>query len=53
MCTDVDLIMYADDTVLYAQGKNATEVAMNLTKEMHKVVEWLNSSCLTLNFETM
>ena len=45
MYNDVDLVMYADDTVLYTHGKNATEVAMKLIKEMQKVVEWLNNSC--------
>lgn len=43
--------MYADDTVLYTHGKNATEVALKLTNVMHKVVEWLHNSCLTLNTE--
>ena len=48
---DVDLITYADDTVLYTHKKYSIEVAMQLTKEMQKVVEWLNNSCLTLNVE--
>lgn len=34
VCNDVDLIKYADDTVLYTYGKNATEVAVKLMKEM-------------------
>lgn len=46
VCNDADLIMYADDTVLYTHRKNATEVAIKLTKEMQKVIEWLNYSCL-------
>ena len=46
VCNDADLIMYADDTVLYTHRQNATEVAMKLTKEMQKVTEWLNYSCL-------
>ena len=32
-------------------GKNVTEVAMKLTKEMQNVVEWLNNSCFTLNVD--
>jgi hypothetical protein len=43
--------MYADDTVLYAHGKTAEEVAQKLTKEIKKVSLWLKNSCLTLNLD--
>lgn len=45
------IIMYADDTVLYAHGKTAEEVAHKLTKEIKKVYLWLKNSCLTLNLD--
>jgi len=43
--------MYADDTVLYAHGKTAEEVAQKLTKDIKKVSLWLKNSCLTLNLD--
>lgn len=51
VCSDVDIIMYADDTVIFTFGENELEVADKLSKEMQKVVEWLQTSCLTLNVE--
>lgn len=41
--------MYADDTVIFAHGKNQKEVAKILTKAMENVAKWLFDSCLTLN----
>jgi len=43
------IIMYADDTVLYANVKTADEVIQKLTKEMKKVSCLVKISCLTLN----
>ena len=48
VCNDADIVMYADDTVLYTHGTNAI-VATKWTKEMENVAKWLNDSCLMLN----
>jgi len=45
------IIMYADDTVLYAHVKTADEVVQKLTKEMKKVSFLVKISCLTLNLD--
>lgn len=50
MC--VEILIYADDTVLYVHHKDPEQVAAKLTFTMQKVVNWLNSSHLTLNRET-
>ncbi|KAJ0016373.1 hypothetical protein NQD34_014663 [Periophthalmus magnuspinnatus] len=47
----INVIMYADDTVLFTHGKNNAEVAMSLTRELQKIAAWLQNSCLTLNLE--
>uniref|UniRef100_A0A3Q3LKN7 Reverse transcriptase domain-containing protein n=1 Tax=Labrus bergylta TaxID=56723 RepID=A0A3Q3LKN7_9LABR len=49
MCDDVGTLMYADDTVLYACGKDPEQVAAKLSLAMEQVIEWLRYSCLTLN----
>ena len=49
VCEDVDVQMYADDTVVYTHGKDAEQVASKLSSTLHKVAQWLNDSCLTLN----
>lgn len=51
VCSDVDIIMYADDTVIFTSGENELEVADKLSKEMQKVAQWLHTSCLTLNVD--
>ena len=48
---NIKIIMYADDdTVVFIHCKNAAEVTMTLTTEMKKLVAFLQSSCLALNF---
>ena len=49
VCNNVELMMYADDTLLYTHGKNASDVASKLTKEMENVAKWLIDSNHTLN----
>lgn len=41
--------MYADDTVVYAFGKNVSQVAEKLTTSMDNITAWLKRSCLQLN----
>ena len=49
VCPEVDIQMYADDTVILAHGKNKCEVAAKLTEAMAKISDWFSESCLTLN----
>lgn len=51
VCDDVNIQMYADDTVIYTWGKDAEQVSKKLTLAMEKVSKWLNASCLTLNIK--
>ena len=51
VCPDVEVIMYADNTVVFTSGKNKLEVAEKLNKEMQKIAKWLEMSCLTLNLD--
>lgn len=51
VCQDVNIQMYADDTVVYTWGKDAEQVAKKLTLAMENVSKWLNASCLTLNIK--
>lgn len=46
---NVEVILYADDSVLFRHGKKLAEVATRLTIEMKKVSDWLHITCLTLN----
>lgn len=41
--------MYADDTVLFAHGKNEIDVAPQLPNQMQKVSDWQRQNCLTLS----
>lgn len=49
VCEDVDIQMYADDTVIYTHGRDAEQVAPKLSLMLHKVAKWLSDSCLPLN----
>lgn len=51
VCKGINIVMYADDTVLYTHGRSATDVAEKLSSVMSKVNHWLHDSCLTLNVE--
>lgn len=49
VCGEVDMQMYADDTVVYVHGSDATSVANKLTNVMGNILNWLSSASLTLN----
>ena len=49
VCSDVDCLMYADDTVLFVHGRSKDVVAAKLTQAMTRVTTWLQESCLQLN----
>ena len=49
VCQDCEVLMYADNTVIFGWGKNNVEVAARLTKVMVDVSDWLNKCCLQLN----
>lgn len=41
--------MSADDTIIYAYGRSAEDVALKLTSGMEKVAGWVDHSCLSLS----
>uniref|UniRef100_A0A8C6S602 Reverse transcriptase domain-containing protein n=1 Tax=Neogobius melanostomus TaxID=47308 RepID=A0A8C6S602_9GOBI len=51
VCSDCEIQMYADDTVIYVHGKDKEEVAKKLSKTMEFVSQWLYNSCLHLNLK--
>ena len=52
-CPGVSCQMYADDTVIYASAKTASMAAAQLTQELEKISNWLESSQLTLNVQKL
>ena len=49
--TDADIILYADDTVLYCAGKNANKIEHLLNNELQKVAGWLDENNLFINLK--
>ncbi len=49
VCPEVEIQLYADDTVLYAHGSTKQQAAEKLTKALDGVAAWLNKACLKLN----
>lgn len=49
VCPDIGLLMYADDTVVYASADTCISVADKLNTNLERISSWLASSCLTLN----
>ena len=43
--------MYADDTVLYTQGKNIDMIEKALSNDMSSVAAWFHERELVLNLE--
>lgn len=50
VCT-ANVIMYADDAVVFVHGKDEMDVASKLTEQMQRVSDWQSQNCLTLNTE--
>ncbi len=48
ICEDVEIEMYADDTVVYTHGRDADQVATKLSLMLHKVAKWLSDLCTYL-----
>ena len=44
VCPELDVLMYADDAVLFTYGSNIKTVASNLTEGLSKVHDWLQQS---------
>ncbi len=49
VCQGCEVIMYADDTVIFVKGKDHSEAASQLTKALVNVSNWLNNCHLQLN----
>lgn len=48
-CPDVNVQMYADDSVIFTHARSKEHAAAKLTASMSKMSDWLANSCLTLN----
>lgn len=48
VCSNVKILLYADDTVLYTHAKTKQEAAAVLSAAMFPVSLWLQNSCLYL-----
>ena len=46
-----NLLMYADDTVVYYSAKSSKEVEKVLNAEIQKIANWMNTNCLILNLK--
>ena len=49
ICPSLNVQMYADDAVIFTEGKNAETIAAKLTSGLLEVKSWLSDTCLTLN----
>lgn len=49
VCPEVNLQIYADDTVEHASGRSCAAVSEKLNQSLSKISSWLHDSCLTLN----
>jgi hypothetical protein len=49
--TQSDIILFADDSNLFAHSKTITEVQVTLNNEMPKLVTWLQANRLSLNID--
>ena len=48
-CDDIELQMYADDTVVYTHAKTAELAAAKLMIALERITHWLDQSCLNIN----
>lgn len=48
VCCDIDVQMYADDTVVHVSGKDSSTVSEKLNSSLKNISTWLEDSCLTL-----
>lgn len=44
VCPDVNIQMYADDTVIFIHGSSTAQVADQLTKSMQHITTWLKKT---------
>lgn len=46
-----NIVLYADDTVLFYTGKTSTEMGNILSSELQEISHWLNESYLVINLK--
>ena len=46
-----NIILYADDTVLFYAGKTSTEIENILGSELEQIARWLNENNLVINLK--
>ena len=49
--TDANIMLYADDTVLYCAGESSKEIKQILNNELQKVADWLDENNLFINLK--
>ena len=49
--TAPNIILYADDTVLYCAGKSSNDIKHELNNELQKVADWLDQNNLFVNLK--
>jgi hypothetical protein len=48
---DCNIMMYADDTVIYVSGKHEEEIRRKLSNDFSRVAEWLKANELIINMK--
>ena len=48
---DCEIVMYADDTVIYASAKDPDELQLKLSKDFNRVWDWLEANELVINLK--
>ena len=48
---ECDVIMYADDTVIYTSAKDSEELQIKLSSDFHRVADWLENNELIANMK--
>ena len=49
VCKDVTLVMFADDTSIFAKGSNPNDIISMLNNELENIAAWLRANRLSLN----
>ena len=50
-CTDLDLVLFADDTNIFAKARNPTELFHKVNRGLQELARWFRCNKLTLNLK--
>ena len=51
MVDSAEIVIYADDTVVYVAGEDVKNINSKLTNVMDAIAEWFDKNALIINFE--